>query len=179
LRRAHFVAAALALTGCKEREQEGPPAPPSSAPPISTTPLVGSSARAAVPSAAAWYAGSWHGTYESSPHRIELSAKQGGLPEWAVDDGHRGTGSGTLTLTPGADGTATGTAQGPLGSAELRGAFDGDTLALRLVPTTDDGAFSGVMVAHRDGERVIGTFQASTPDGRVAREGKVALTRVP
>ena len=74
---------------------------------------------------------------------------------------------------------ATGTTDGPLGSAELRGAFDGETLALSIVPKTDDGAFSGVVIAHREGERVIGTFQASTPDGRVAREGKIALTRVP
>lgn len=176
MRAAHVVAAAIALTGCKESGQATPPAPPASA--AAATPSAQAPVPAA-PSAEAWYAGTWRGTYDSSPHRIELTTKQGGLPEWAVDDGRRGTGSGTLTITPGNDGTAAGATEGPLGNAELRGAFDGDTLALRLVPRTDDGAFSGVMVAHREGDRVVGTFQASTPDGRVAREGKIALTRAP
>jgi hypothetical protein len=178
LSRAYVVAAAIALTGCKEREQAAPvaPATPSGAVAAPSTSAMPSAPK---PSAEAWYAGSWRGTYDSSPHRIDLSTKQGGLAEWAVDEGHRGTGSGTMAITPGPGGTATGTTDGPLGSAELRGAFDGETLALSIVPKTDNGAFSGVVIAHREGERVIGTFQASTPDGRVAREGKIALTRVP
>jgi len=177
LKGVYVVGAAIALTGCKEYGQATPPAPPSSA--TAAAPSAQAPVPVAAPSAEAWYAGTWRGTYDSSPHRIELSTKQGGLAEWAVDDGRRATGPGTLTITAGADGTATGTTEGPLGSAELRGAFDGETLALRLFPKTDEGTFSGVMLAHRDGNRVVGTFQASTPDGHVAREGKIALTRVP
>lgn len=135
-------------------------------------------APATAPSGEAWYAGTWRGTYNSALHRIELPTKQGGLAEWAADDGRRGTGPGTLSITPGADGTATGTAEGPLGSADLRGAFDGDSLSLRLVPKTEEGSFSGVIVAHRDGDRLVGTLRAATPDGRMAREGTIALTRM-
>ena len=171
----------VALTGCKERGDAAPPSPASAAASAPRAPARSAALAASAPAGApgeAWYAGTWRGTYESSLHRIDLPTKQGGLAEWAADDGRRGVGSGTLSITPSADGTATGTAEGPLGSADLQGAFEGDSLSLRLVPKTEEGAFSGVIVAHRDGDRLVGTLRASTPDGRVAREGTITLTRI-
>jgi hypothetical protein len=125
-----------------------------------------------------WYAGTWTGTYEAAKHHIDLPAKIGGLPEWAADEGARGTGKGSVRLTPDSTGAATGSVEGPLGPAVLEGAFDGDVLALRFYPkNAERSGFSGVLIARRDGERLTGSLDAATTDGRVARTAQITLER--
>lgn len=184
---AYFSALAfgLALPGCQGRTRhEEPAAAASSA--SATPPAPGSPAApgAAVSASAgtatrdAWYAGAWTGTYQSAPHHIELPPKQGGLPEWKVDDPKRGVGNGTLTLTAQADGTVVGSSTGALGEHVVRGAFDGDAFTAQLVPKATDGSgFAGTVVGHRDEDRIVGTLQASSTDGRLARSGTVTLTK--
>ena len=171
-----FALVTIAVTACKQ-EGESPKALGASATPGGSNAPV-ASAGPAPPERDAWYAGKWSGTYETRSHRIDLSTKVGGLAEWAADDGKRGSGAGTLSLVAGADGTVTGVATGPLGNVDLRGAFDGDALAVRFAPKdADDGAFSGVLVARRDGDAIAGDLNASSPDGRSARSGTVKLHR--
>ncbi len=165
----------------RSRSGETPPASvsaPHSAEGVPTAAPSGAKAAATAAPADAWYLGAWTGTYESRTHRIDLPSKQGGLPQWATDDERRGAGRGTLAVSAGPDGVAGGAATGPLGDQYLRGAFDGDTLAARLTPKeTDATAFSGTLVAHRDGNRITGTLQAATADGSTTRAAKLTLSR--
>jgi hypothetical protein len=162
----------LAVTGCRNGAHDAPTAVASAS--ASAAPAPSASA---APVARAWYIGTWSGTYEARLHKLDLPTKQGGLPEWKLDDGQRATGSGTLSVVARDDGAASGSAEGPLGEADLRGAFGEDLLTLRFSPKEGGDAFAGVVIARRDGERLVGTLQASTPDGHVAREGTVAFGR--
>jgi hypothetical protein len=175
------LALALALAGCRGQAGNAPAGSvaASAATPGAAAP---SAAPAAAPSAVvardAWYAGAWTGTYQSTPYHIDLPPKQGGLPEWKVDDPKRAVGRGTLTLTAQPDGTVVGAGTGALGEHTVRGAFDGDALAAELVPKATDGTgFAGTFVAHRDKEQIVGTLQASSTDGHLARTGTLTLTR--
>jgi hypothetical protein len=171
---ARAVLVGLLLAGC-QREKTTAGAAPSASMAAQATVAPPAPSKA---SAESWFAGAWTGKYEASKHRIELSAKVGGLPEWAADDGPRGTGAGTVELVPDASGATSGSMDGPLGPAALEGSFDGDTLAARFYPKNDDRTgFSGVMVARRDGERLVGSLDAATSDGHVARSAKVTLSR--
>jgi hypothetical protein len=174
LNRCIALVCALAATSCHDRP--APAAAASAKPSADPTTAPVTAASTPARTTEAWYAGTWSGTYTAVAHRLDLSTKLGGLAEWTVDDGRNGVGPGTLTLTPAADGVVTGTTAGALGKGELRGAFDGDALALRLVP--EDGAgFSGVVVAHREGDEVVGALHAATSDGHVARDAQITLQR--
>jgi hypothetical protein len=112
-------------------------------------------------------------------HRIDLSSKVGGLPEWAgAGNPANATGHGTLKLTAAADGTVTGTAEGSLGDQEVRGAFEGDAFTARLVPKTGDAtAYAGTLTAHREASQAVGVLVASTGNGHDARAGTVTLSK--
>jgi len=153
----------------RELETTAPSAAPAVRPPPPVTPT-------ATPPQDGWYVGTWTGSYQSVPHRIELPPAQGGLPEWKVE-GKTGTGPGTLTLVASADGTVTGHAEGPLGKQEVRGAFEEGVLSARLVSAGASSGYSGTLVARRDGDRVVGTFEAGSTDGHEARTGTITLEK--
>ena len=67
---------------------------------------------------------------------------------------------------------------GPLGHEDIRGSFDGDSLSARLIPVVGDtAAYAGTLVAHRDGDHLVGTLTAGSTDGRLARTGTLTLTK--
>lgn len=173
---ARVFSLAAALSACQSGAKST--GVPSAAASAAAAPTAPSSTAKVIAKTDAWYAGTWTGSYEAAKHHIDLSTKIGGLPEWAADEGASGTGKGSVRLTPDATGAATGSVEGPLGPAALEGAFDGDVLAVRFYPkSADRSGFSGVLVARREGERLTGSLDAATSDGRVARTAKITLER--
>jgi len=169
------VALGMASAGCTERspgDAEG------SAPsPVGVERRVPAAASAS-PAAAPWYVGSWSGSYDSTLHRMALPPRQGGIPEWAADDGKEGAGKGALAIHVDAEGVAHGTGEGALGPQGLSGAADSDLMALTVRPA-DAGGFGGTLVAHRDGPRLVGTLTVSTGDSRLARVAALVMARAP
>lgn len=140
---------------------------PSAAPPPSGAP--GSSASPVAP-------GSFSGTYEVSARRIDVPLARGGLPEWTVDDGKRGVGSGTLELQVGPDGSVTGVGRGVLGDQRITGSIDGSALTARL-ESAAPGGYGGTLTAEVSGPRLSGTLRVSTGDSQTARTGSALLMR--
>ncbi len=124
-------------------------------------------------------AGQWSGTYEARPYRIEMSKKEGAVREWSADQGASHIGKGTLTVDIAEDGSAKGSAKGPLGELAIAGEVDDSLLRLRFTPV-DPGqapAFTGVLVAKREGETFTGRLQASSGDSLIVREASVSLRK--
>jgi hypothetical protein len=173
-----YRAALLALAAAACDREGGSSAPASTA--ASAAQAGPAATPAPAPSTApsgVWAEGAWTGAYDSTPHRIDLPAKQGGLPAWAADEGKAGVGKGSVKLAIGSDGRASGEAEGALGKQEAHGAVDGEALALRLVPA-EAGGFAGTFTGKRDGSRIVGTLNAASGDGLVARAAAITLTRV-
>ncbi len=133
-----------------------------------------SAAPAPPPAPKAWFEGSWQGAYQAELHRIELPV--GGVKEWKKDDGSAASGAGTLSLSATADGDVTGSAKGPLGEQRVSGRVEGDTLALSLIPSADDG-FRGTILAAKAPEGIKGTLQASSGDSLTVRKASVTLSK--
>ncbi|MGH7634766.1 MAG: hypothetical protein ACRENC_13610, partial [Gemmatimonadaceae bacterium] len=75
-------------------------------------------------------------------------------------------------------GSLTGTATGPLGREDVRGAFDADTFAARLIPTDDQTvSYGGTIAGRRDADHVVGTLTAGSTDGHRARSGTFTLAK--
>jgi len=124
-------------------------------------------------------AGQWNGTYEARPYRIEMSKKEGAVREWSADQGASHTGKGTLTVDIAEDGSASGSAKGPLGELAVTGEVDDSLLRLRFTPV-DPGlapAFTGMLVAKREGDAFTGRLQASSGDSLIVREASVSLRK--
>ena len=130
------------------------------------------SASAAPP--AAWYSGSWQGTYKAELHRVELPA--GGIKEWKKDDGAQSSGEGKLSLEAKPDGTVSGQASGALGEQIVSGRIEGDRVALKLTPATPEG-FQGVILASQAAEGITGSLSVSTGDSLVVRKASVTLAK--
>jgi hypothetical protein len=165
--------AGLALLGCPGR-----PAPAGAG--ANATPSASAATSASgAPPPAAWYVGSWSGTFAARPFRVILEKKPDGLPGWSKDDGKVGSGSGTLSLTIDASRRVVGSAQGALGDLLVTGEIDGDTLraaASPKAPAALDG-FAGTLVARRSADALVGRLQASTGDSQTVREAAVRLER--
>ena len=124
--------------------------------------------------AAAWYEGSWQGTYKAELHRIETAA--GGVKEWKKDDGAQSSGEGKVSLEAKADGTVSGQASGALGEQSVSGRIEGERVALKLTPADANG-FQGVILASQAPEGIKGTLSASTGDSLMVRKAEVTLSR--
>jgi hypothetical protein len=137
-------------------------------------------APSAAPSAATqtpWFAGTWEGTFQVERHQIALDPKLGGLKAWQGDTGKTGTGAVHVRTTVTSDGVARGQATGALGSLRGDGAVEDDKLTMHWSPDDQNGEFSGVLAAAREGERLKGTFQSSSGDSLVVRSAVVSLEK--
>lgn len=128
--------------------------------------------------AAAWFSGTWRGSYATVLHRMDLPTNHGGIPEWKADDGKAYVGPGSIDLGCTEDGTVTGSLHGALGEQELRGEADDQTLRARILPKSTP-SFAGTLQVSRADAGAAGELHASTPDGHVARRGTVSLARAP
>src|SRR5688572_4212359 len=126
---------------------------PAPAAPAASAASAASAAPAAPP--AAWYEGSWLGSYKAELHRIETTA--GGVKEWKKDDGTQSSGEGKLSLEATADGTVTGKASGALGEQSVSGRIEGERVALKLTPADANG-FQGVILAAQAPQGIKGTL---------------------
>ena len=124
--------------------------------------------------AAAWFEGSWQGTYTAELHRIEMAA--GGVKEWKKDDGAQASGEGKLSIEAKSDGTVSGQASGVLGEQIVSGRVEGEHVALKLTPAQPDG-FQGVIVAAQAPEGIKGSLSASTGDSLVVRKASVTFSK--
>lgn len=124
-----------------------------------------------------WYQGTWSGAYQVALHRVELPA--GGVREWKTDDGGVASGPGTIQIDVDAEGSASGKAEGALGTLQVRGLADDEGLRLELLPASkpEPGAFRGVLVATREDDKLRGTLRASTGDSLVVRAAEIELHR--
>lgn len=148
------------------------------APPSESTaaPASASAAPSAKPAAPErpWFQGSWRGTFDAQPFRIELPA--GGVKEWKQDDGKRASGPGTLELEIAADGTLSGKGSGALGELVASGHAETDRVAISLRAAEPEG-FHGFVLAAQTPEGLRGTLQASSGDSLVVRRADVTFTR--
>lgn len=184
--RARSVAfVAVLLAGCRATDAKRIDA--TSAPSASTVPPSDSATAEGAPTSSAapqaprvadtWFVGTWTGTYQSTAHRIDLPPGQGGLPEWKVET-KIGIGGGTLSVVALPDGSAAGSAEGPLGRQDVRGSFDGELFTARLIASSSEASsFQGTVALRRNGDWLAGELQASSTDGRNARAGTVTLTK--
>jgi hypothetical protein len=160
--------ALLFLAACQGSGKEQAPPVASTAAAVSAAP----SASAAPP--AAWYSGSWQGTYQAELHRVELPA--GGIKEWKKDDGAQSSGEGKLSFDVTAAGDVSGKASGPLGEQVVAGRVEGDRVALTLTPVEPSG-FQGVILAAQAPEGIKGALNASTGDSVVVRKAAVVVAK--
>lgn len=159
----------LLLAACQGSPKNPVPEPSAS---LATAASAAPSASAAPP--AAWYQGTWQGTYKAELRRIELAV--GGVREWKKDDGSQASGDGTLSLEVEADGSVSGTAGGALGAQTVSGRIEGEHVALSLLPSETNG-FQGTLLAARTPEGIQGTLSASTGDSLVVRQASVTLSK--
>jgi hypothetical protein len=161
---------ALSCTSCKKKTQPAPqPVASARAEPSAT----------AAPKPKPWYAGRWSGSYRAERDVIDMTVKQGAIPEWDKDSGRRASGPGTLNLDVDDHGKITGTLRGPLGELLARGAVEGDELRVKLSAKDPQplSAFNGDLVATRAGEGAKGHLHVSTGDSLTVRRGPVLLQK--
>jgi hypothetical protein len=150
-----------------------------SAPPAPAAPVACVAPSATSAPRAASEAGQWSGSYEARLYRIEMSKKEGAVREWGEDKGDLHTGKGSLTVDIAEGGSASGAAKGPLGELQLTGELDGPNLRLQLSPADPQQtpAFTGVLLAKRDGSGFTGRLQVSSGDSLIVREAPVSLRK--
>jgi hypothetical protein len=157
----------LSCQGCqKDKAHDPAPAPSASA--------VAAAPSASAAPAAAWFEGSWQGTYKAELHRIETAA--GGVKEWKKDEGAQASGEGKLSLEAKPDGTVSGQASGALGEQTVSGRIEGEHVALKLTPTDANG-FQGTILGSGAAEGINGALSASTGDSLVVRKAAVTLVK--
>ena len=163
-----------ACVGCDAPTASSPAVPSASARPAG-------SASAAQPSpekSQGFFTGEWSGTYEARQYLIEMTKQQGAVKNWSEDKGQEHTGKGALSLRIAEDGSVSGSSSGPLGELSATGALDGDVVRVRFTPVTaTERAFSGWLLAKRDGDALKGRLQAGTGDSNTVRDAPVELRR--
>ena len=165
----------VACAGCEKSSAPAPPAPSASAPaaPLNVAPAASASAQ---PNSL--FTGEWSGTYQARQYRIEMTKPQGAVKNWAEDTGKEHAGQGKLSLRIAGDDSVSGSSSGPLGELNASGALDGDVLRVRLTPVTaTERAFSGWLLAKREGEMLKGRLQAGSGDSYTVRDAPVELRR--
>lgn len=153
----------------------------SSDPPGDDSKSEANQASSAAPSASAapeiskpWFEGNWSGSYHAELQRIELP--KGGIRAWEKDDGKRAAGAGTLKVSIGPDGLATGEAEGPLGKQRVTGQATERGFWLELIPESQEvTAFRATLVLERAGDKVQGSLRASSGDSLTVRKAQVEL----
>jgi hypothetical protein len=121
---------------------------------------------------------SWTGKYTSTAG--SLFVPDGGEwsnTKWRGDPSTDGLGEGTLTLEI-AGPRVTGTLEGPLGPAVVRGAVAGGQITAWIERTTpSDKGFSGTLAGTASGATLEGTMHLSVYDAHVIREARFTLAR--
>lgn len=180
-----LAVAVVALIGCDDG-----PAPPhdlplpgdSAAAPTAPAPSASEAASAANSGAAGpspeSLAGSWEGGYDAKKGRIDMPS---GVPDPArtADDGKTAAGAGTVKITIAPDGDVTGTSQGALGAASVRGKIDGKMLRASFVPVDPlaKQAMTGVLVGIIKGDTITAELRVAGPDAVLVRQSNVELKK--
>jgi len=165
------LAVLFLLAACKKEESSSTEASATAAPSASVT--------APTEKPKPWHVGTWTGTYQSIPRRVEMKKGEGLLKEWTEDDGGVATGQGELTLRIDEAGSVEGENKGALGDLKASGEVDENTLRVRLKPAdlAAPSALSGFVLAEKQGEAFAGTLKASTGDSLVVREATIKLEK--
>lgn len=143
-----------------------------------TSPSAGASGDSGSTNPLPAHVGGYEGDYESKKAEIAL-APGVRVPDWKRDDGATATGMGKLLLDIAADGTVSGSVEGPLGPGLVRGVYSEGLLSASLSPTDPsrldsfEGTLSGAL---SDGSLRV-ELSAATADARLARRAEAKLTR--
>ncbi len=174
-----ILALAFLSLGC-DSKGDGAQASPSAAaaaPSASVAAAVSASpTRAPLPA----YAGHFEGKYDAKLFRIEMTAAEGAVKQWAEDDGKAFSGSGSIAVDIAEDRRITGTSTGPLGTLRGSGLIDEGRVRVTFLPeeaTAPEQAVSATLVGTLEGNLVKGSLQASTGDSLKARTASVELER--
>lgn len=120
---------------------------------------------------------SWTGKYASTPGTLFVpDGGEWSYVKWRGDESKDGLGEGTLALE--ITGTqVTGTLDGPLGPATVRGIVDGTQVTGWIErKTASDMGFSGTLIGTL-GATLEGTMRLSVHDAHIIREAKFSLAR--
>lgn len=153
--------------------------PPSGSGAGSTSPSSSASGESGSTNPLPAHVGKYGGDYESKKAEIAL-APGVRVGDWKRDDGASATGMGKLLLDIAADGTVSGSIEGPLGPGLVRGVYSEGLLSASLSPgdPTRVDSFEGTLSGTLDGESLRVELSAATADARVARRAEAKLTRL-
>jgi hypothetical protein len=103
------------------------------------------------------------------------------VTDWKRDDGTTASGLGKLRIEISADGSVSGSIDGPLGPGIIRGVYSEELLSATLSPTdpTRIDAFEGTLSGTLQGDSLQVQLAAATADARVARRADAKLPRLP
>ncbi len=166
--------AVAAFVACQEKTSGD--AGPSASASASSAPV----ASAEAPPEKPWFAGEWAGSYDAKHFLIDMKPKEGAQPAWKKDDGTLGSGKGKIALTIDDKGEISGSAEGPLGPMRASGQADKDSVSLRFQATPakeQKDVFNGFAVLKRAGDKLAGSFKASSGDSKLVRQAKVELEK--
>jgi hypothetical protein len=167
--------ALLALgAGCSKSTPDAPPAPSAA---VSVAPVGSGSGSAAGATASAPATASWTGKYTSSPGSITVpDGGEWSYVKWRGDESKDGLGEGTLALEITGN-QVTGTLEGPLGPATVRGMVDGTAVTATIErKTASDKGFSGTLLGTL-GATLEGSMNLSVHDAHIIRVAKFSLAR--
>lgn len=119
--------------------------------------------------------GTWEGRYRAERASPTL-AKTVKDRAWALDDGKRATGEGTIRIVVGRDGEVGGSVDGPLGPADLVGVAEAARLVASVVPRGGD-SFAGVVEATAQGDVMEVVLRAADGTAETVRVGKASIAR--
>jgi hypothetical protein len=120
----------------------------------------------------------FEGNYEVKKAEIEL-APGVRVSTWKKDAGDVATGTGKIGLVLHAGGRVSGTLDGPLGPATLRGEHSDATVSATITPDdpTREGSFEGTLWGTKEGETIAFQLSATTADAALVRTARGKLTQ--
>ncbi len=124
--------------------------------------------------------GTWEGRYESKkgvvgmPPRVEDKVRR-------KDDGKTAIGNGTISITIGKDLELSGSSEGALGQAKLRGKVEGDEVraAFDPVDVQDKQGMFGIVSGKRKDDQIEAEIRVANGDATIVREANIVLRRKP
>lgn len=182
------------VVSCDKPAPEKPlPAANASSTPLAVTPsAAGSSektpAPAPLPSASAAaengsdsvLVGTWEGRYDAKKGEVVMPARVEDKVR-SKDDGKTALGPGTITITINKDLELSGSSEGALGRAKLRGKVEGDEVrsAFDPVDVLDKGGMYGIVSGKRKDDRIEAKIRVASGDATVVREADIVLKKKP